>query len=29
VGKDKDKFALGRFFEAYEYALDKQAQPKC
>lgn len=25
-GKGKDKFALGRFFEAYEYALDRQAQ---
>jgi len=29
VGKDRDKFALDQFFEAYEYALDKQAQPKC
>jgi len=26
AGKDKDKFALDRFFEAYEYALDRFAQ---
>ena len=26
AGKDKDKFALDRFFEAYEYALDRYAQ---